>query len=90
MTTVQKTISLAATAAMLAMTGMGVSAHAAEGSKDAKDLVHCYGVNTCKGTSDCATAKTSCKGQNECKGSGFISTTAKKCTAMGGSLTEPK
>lgn len=87
MTNVQKTISIAATAAMLAVSGMGFAAQAAEGGKD---LVHCYGVNTCKGTSDCATAKTSCKGQNECKGSGFIALTAKECTAKGGSLTEPK
>lgn len=89
MNTAQKTISLAATAAMLAMTGLSISAHAAEKAKP-KDLVHCYGINTCKGTSDCATAKTSCKGQNSCKGSGFIATTAKECTAKGGSLTEPK
>ena len=36
MKTVQKTISLAATAAMLAMSGMGIAAHAAEGAKGAK------------------------------------------------------
>ena len=89
MNSAQKTISLAATAAMLAATGLSISAHAAEKAKP-KDLVHCYGINTCKGTSDCATAKTSCKGQNSCKGSGFISTTAKECAAKGGSLTEPK
>jgi uncharacterized membrane protein len=89
MNSANKTISLAATAAMLAMTGLSISAHAAEKAKP-KDLVHCYGINTCKGTSDCATAKTSCKGQNECKGNGFISTTAKECAAKGGSLTEPK
>lgn len=88
MNTMQKTISVAATAAMLAISGMGVAAHAAP-KKETKQ-VHCYGVNTCKGTSACATAKTSCKGQNECKGQGFIETTAKKCTKMGGSLTEPK
>lgn len=89
MNSANKTISLAATAAMLAMAGLSISAHAAEKAKP-KDLVHCYGINTCKGTSDCATAKTSCKGQNECKGNGFISTTAKECAAKGGSLTEPK
>lgn len=85
MNTVQKSISIAAAAAVLAISGMGAVAQA----KPAK-VVHCYGVNTCKGTSDCATAKTSCKGQNECKGQGFIGTTAKKCAKMGGSLTEPK
>ena len=56
MNSAQKTISLAATAAMLAVTGLSISAHAAEKAKP-KDLVHCYGINTCKGTSDCATAK---------------------------------
>lgn len=88
MNTVQKTVSIAATAAFLAISGMGTIANAAPAKSD-KEVVHCYGVNTCKGTSDCATAKTSCKGQNECKGQGFIATTAKKCAKMGGSLTPP-
>ena len=87
MNSAQKTISLAATAAMLAVTGLSISAHAAEKAKP-KDLVHCYGINTCKGTSDCKTAKNECKGQNECKGHGFKTMTAKQCTAAGGKLTE--
>ena len=53
---------------------------------DAK--VHCYGVNTCKGTSDCKTAKNDCKGLNDCKGHGFKEMTSKQCTAAGGSLKE--
>lgn len=89
MNTVQKTVSIAATAALLAISGMGTVAQA-EGAKGDKEVVHCYGVNTCKGTSDCATAKTSCKGQNECKGQGFVAVSKKKCAAMGGSLTPPK
>lgn len=89
MNTVQKTVSIAATAALIAISGMGAAAQA-KPAKASSEVVHCYGVNTCKGTSDCATAKTSCKGQNECKGQGFIATTAKKCGEMGGSLTEPK
>jgi uncharacterized membrane protein len=89
MNTVTKSISIATTAAILAMSTMGVAAHAAP-AKAAKELVHCYGVNTCKGTSDCATAKTSCKGQNECKGQGFLAKTKKQCAKLGGSLTEAK
>jgi uncharacterized membrane protein len=89
MNTMQKSISIATTAALLAISGMGVVASAAPAKSSAK-AVHCYGANSCKGTSECATAKTSCKGQNECKGQGFISTTAKQCTKMGGSLTAPK
>ncbi|MEZ7273787.1 hypothetical protein NYF14_09995 [Sphingobium sp. 10 DY56-G10] len=52
--------------------------------------VHCYGVNSCKGTSDCKTASNECKGLNNCKGQGFKAMTAKACTKAGGSLTEPK
>jgi uncharacterized membrane protein len=88
MNTVQKSISIAATAAFLAISGMGAAAQAAKPAKADKEVVHCYGVNTCKGTSDCATAKTSCKGQNECKGSGFLAKTASECAKLGGSLTE--
>lgn len=29
--------------------------------------VHCAGVNSCKGTSDCKTAGNACKGTNSCK-----------------------
>ena len=57
---------------------------------NAAEGVHCYGVNTCKGSSDCAAGTHSCKGQNECKGQGFKALTKKACAAQGGSLTEPK
>jgi uncharacterized membrane protein len=53
------------------------------------DNVHCYGVNACKGTSDCKTAENSCKGQNACKGHGFKAMTADACAKAGGT-TEPK
>ncbi len=89
MNTVAKSINITATAALLAISGVGAVANAAPAKAD-KELVHCYGINTCKGTSDCATAKTSCKGQNECKGQDFVSKTAKECVAAGGSLTEAK
>ena len=79
-------ISIATTAAMLALSGIAVVAPAFAADK----AVHCYGVNTCKGTSDCKTAKNDCKGQNSCKGTGFKEMSAKKCTAAGGSLTEVK
>ena len=56
----------------------------------AGETIHCYGINTCKGTSDCKTAKNECKGQNDCKGQGFKAMTSKACKAAGGSLTEAK
>jgi uncharacterized membrane protein len=60
MNTVAKSINIAATAALLAISGVGAGAHAAPAKAD-KELVHCYGINTCKGTSDCATARTNAK-----------------------------
>ncbi|WP_164157410.1 BufA2 family periplasmic bufferin-type metallophore [Sandarakinorhabdus rubra] len=78
-------ISLATAAAAVAVSG-GIAAHAA-GKADEK-LVHCYGINSCKGTSDCATANSACKGQNGCKGQGFKALTVKACKDAGGRLTE--
>lgn len=87
MITLQNGAGFAATAALIAVSAAAVTAPAvaATGEK----LVHCYGINTCKGTSDCKTATTDCKGQNECKGQGFKEMTAKACAAAGGSLTAP-
>lgn len=87
MITLRDTASFAATAALIAVSAAAITtpAVAAKGEK----LVHCYGINTCRGTSDCKTAHNECKGQNECKGHGFKELTAKQCTAAGGSLTAP-
>lgn len=82
--------SAAASAAIIAAaTASAPTAAFAQGGASAK-LVHCYGINTCKGTSDCKTAKNECKGQNACKGHGFKTLTTKACKAAGGSLTEAK
>jgi hypothetical protein len=37
-------------------------------------------VNSCKGTSECKSAKNSCKGQNSCKGTGWVSMSQAACT----------
>ncbi|REL25564.1 hypothetical protein DXX93_02705 [Thalassotalea euphylliae] len=50
------------------------------------DLVHCYGVNVCKGHNDCKTAENACAGHATCKGTGFVSTTAKSCGDIGGTV----
>lgn len=86
MITVRSGVSIATTAALLALSAVGSTAPALAKSEVAK--VHCYGVNTCKGTSDCKTAKNDCKGQNDCKGHGFKELTAQQCTTAGGSLKE--
>ena len=49
--------------------------------------VHCTGVNSCKGTADCKTAKNDCKGQNSCKGMGWVGKKSEAdCKAAGGTV----
>jgi hypothetical protein len=50
------------------------------------DLVHCYGVNVCKGHNDCKTADNACGGHASCKGTGYVSTPAKACADVGGKV----
>ncbi|HEY1150461.1 MAG TPA: hypothetical protein VGF27_17915 [Pseudoduganella sp.] len=84
-----KTASFAAAAAMLALATMASTpAYAAGAQKEQPG--RCYGVNTCKGTSLCATAHNDCKGLNECKGQGVLVKTPTECKKLGGTLTEPK
>jgi hypothetical protein len=85
-------LGLASAAAMLAMASAALTApaHAADQQQKAEQPGRCYGVNTCKGTSLCATAHNDCKGLNECKGQGVVVKTKTECLAAGGTLTEPK
>jgi uncharacterized membrane protein len=86
MTPSKTAVSFAAAAALIALSGASISSPAlAKGAK----LVHCYGVNACKGQSDCKSGKHDCKGLNDCKGQGFKAETAKACAVDGGSLTPP-
>ena len=84
MSNVRSIANIAATAALFAVSATAMTAPAQASAK----LVHCYGVNTCKGTSDCKSYNHDCKGLNSCKGMGFKAESAKKCKAQGGSLTE--
>ena len=85
MITLRTGTSIAASAALIAM---GTAAIPTAAVAKGASVVHCYGINTCKGTSDCKTAQNECKGLNSCKGQGFKAMSAKKCAAAGGSLTE--
>ena len=81
----------AALAAAVALTSVpSIAAEAPAGSRgaaiSAEDVVHCYGVNTCKGTADCATTEHECKGQNECAGHGFKAMKAGECLTLGGTI----
>ena len=89
MNTSKTSLNFAAAAAVLAFANLAATPALAKDTKTGP-LVHCYGVNSCKGTSDCKTAKHECKGQNTCKGVGFKELSADACKAQGGSLTEPK
>jgi hypothetical protein len=86
----QRTSSFAAAAAMMALSTAVFAADAPTGSMGsavaASDKVHCYGVNSCKGSADCKTAEHACKGQNSCKGHGFKALDAKSCLSKGGTI----
>ncbi len=73
-----------AAAALFAMGATVTTAHAADDMS-----VKCSGVNSCKGSSDCKTAKNECKGQNSCKGMGWNKkASAKECTSAGGTVVQ--
>tara|TARA_B100001063_G_scaffold171948_1_gene161125 strand:+ start:340 stop:795 length:456 start_codon:yes stop_codon:yes gene_type:complete len=52
------------------------------------DLVHCAGVNVCKGHNDCGGASNACAGQASCKGSGFVVMPSKACGDVGGKVQD--
>ena len=88
MTNIRTTTFAAAAAALALSSAAAFAADAPAGSKGraigADDTVHCYGVHSCKGNSDCATAEHQCKGQNACKGHGFKAMKAGECLTKGG------
>lgn len=93
MTTKASTLASVAVAMALSMSAVN-AAESPKGSAGpaigASDKVHCYGVHSCKGNSDCKTAEHSCKGQNACKGHGFKAMPAKDCMDKGGVIADLK
>jgi len=90
-TAIKSRLSFASAAALLALASaaaMTNPAYAADKAAEKEQPGRCYGINTCKGTSLCATAKSDCKGLNECKGQGVVVKTPSECLALGGTLTE--
>ncbi len=81
-------LSLATAAATLLLAGCSNSYKAADTAKPAAKMadVKCSGINSCKGTSACATASSACAGQNGCKGKGWIKTSKSNCSAKGGKI----
>ena len=88
------TILASAAAAMLLSMTASIAADSPTGSigaaVGASDKVHCYGVHSCKGNSDCKTAEHSCKGKNSCGGHGFKGISAKECLDKGGVISDLK
>ncbi|MBV8466120.1 MAG: hypothetical protein JO218_09250 [Burkholderiales bacterium] len=83
-------INLAAAAAAIALASTVLSTPASAADKPKDELVRCYGLNSCKGNSQCATSTHDCKGLNDCKGQGVDAKPKSECLAAGGSLTERK
>ncbi|GGC65036.1 BufA2 family periplasmic bufferin-type metallophore [Undibacterium terreum] len=81
-------VSIATAAALMALAAASIASPASAAEKEQPG--RCYGVNSCKGNSLCATAKNDCKGLNDCKGQGVVLKTKTACLKEGGSLTEPK
>lgn len=79
------THSIAAAAAIFAVSAAAISAPAQAAEQAAGKTVHCYGINSCKGTSDCKSGNHECKGQNACKGQGFKAVSVQECSKQGGS-----
>jgi uncharacterized membrane protein len=77
----------AAAFALAAAASVSVSTPTFAADQSAK--VMCFGVNACKGQSDCKSGNHDCKGQNSCKGQGFKDLSAKKCAAEHGTTTPP-
>ncbi len=88
MNTVKKLsgIALASAAATLLLAGTTVANAGSHSKKPAE--VKCSGINSCKGTSACATATSGCAGQNSCKGQGWIKASKADCDTKGGKVVK--
>jgi uncharacterized membrane protein len=66
--------------------GMVGTISTATADEGADVIVHCYGVNKCKGHNDCKTAENACKGHAKCKGHGYVDMPASSCDHIGGTI----
>jgi hypothetical protein len=90
MPTLKTGTTVASAAVALALSALAHAATPPAGSSGAalgaNDTVHCYGVNSCRGTADCKTSTHDCKGMNTCKGQGFKAMAAGQCLKRGGTI----
>jgi len=61
----------------------GATALAADAPAD-QEKVHCYGINSCKGTGDCSGKGHACAGHNACAGQGHINLPKDVCLRIKG------
>ncbi len=67
------------------------ASQAKKSSQSATEVkVACFGVNECKGKSECATPENACKGLNSCKGKGYLYMSLQECEAAGGKVITPQ
>ena len=71
-------------AGMIGCTATNPSTSGGSSASTTTDLVHCYGVNVCKGHNDCKTANNQCTGHATCQGTGFVAMPSKACADVGG------
>jgi uncharacterized membrane protein len=87
---IREAIKGAALAAAVCSLFAAGAAQADDKMKDGAKVVHCGGINSCKGQGSCAGADNSCKAQNDCKGKGWVETSAKECKEKGGKVVASK
>lgn len=75
-------IAAAAATLILAGAATGPASHADEANG------RCIGANSCKGQSECGSAKNSCSGENACRGQGFLAMTKEECDKIPGTTFE--
>jgi len=78
----RKTAGLVYAAVALLMTQCG--SLPADGRRGELSMVHCGGVNACKGQSACKSAANACKARNNCKGQGWLRLSEQACSEKGG------
>ncbi|MCB9556349.1 MAG: hypothetical protein H6707_09625 [Deltaproteobacteria bacterium] len=82
---IAKGIAIAGTVGLLFSSGCGSDSDTSKSQTQAS--VKCQGINSCKGTSDCAGAANDCKGLNGCAGTGYLLVeTDKECADKGGKV----
>ena len=79
---------VASAAASLILGGAGLAL--AAGEKAGGDMVHCSGINACKGQGACSGGGHGCAGKNGCKGQGWVESSKEDCAKKGGKVVEGK